>query len=197
MRGAYSENASDHNGEGVASDTIDQTNDGNLWSPWQELHVIAPLDHAPVVSVPVLSSTKAYRSLGRALRLTRVAAAPDVVPPQDDASQDGLGGDGCRDRFLHAELKLLAKNPPLRARAPREPCTRPIKAHGKQFFIAALEEVGSLAIIRCISHGCLFEDAMERPKQWADFGESALSLGYVLIAIGAHLKQGGLGRVRS
>ena len=104
--------------------------------------------------MPVLSSTNAYRSLGRALRLTRVAAAPDVVPPQDDASQDGLGGDGCRDRFLHAELKLLAENPPLRARAPREPCTGPIEAHGKQFFIAALEEVGSLAII-CISHGCL------------------------------------------
>ena len=106
------------------------------------------------ICMPVLSSANAYRSLGRALRLTRVAAAPDVVPPQDDASQDGLGGDGCRDRFLHAELKLLAENPPLRARAPREPCTGPIEAHGKQFFIATLEEVGSLAII-CISHGCL------------------------------------------
>src|SRR6516162_9460576 len=118
--------------------------------PTSSLHSII----SPVVSVPVLSSTNAYRSLGRALRLTRVAAAPDVVSPQDDASQDGLRGDGCRDRFLHAELKLLAENPPLRARAPREPCTGPIEAHGKQFFIATLEEVGSLAII-CISHGCL------------------------------------------
>jgi len=125
---------------------------------------------SPVVSVPVLSSTNAYRSLGRALRLTRVATAPDVVPPQDDASQDGLGGDGCRDRFLHAELKLLAENPPLRARAPREPCTGPIEAHGKQFFIAALEEVGSLAIIRCISHGCLFE-------RWSDPNNGGLRRG--------------------
>src|SRR5262245_10492877 len=96
----------------------------------------------------------------------------------DDASQDGLGGDGCRDRFLHAELKLLAENPPLRARAPREPCTGPIEAHGKQFFIVALEEVGSLAIIRCISHSCLFEDAMERPKQCAGrIGRPTLSRG--------------------
>jgi hypothetical protein len=144
-----------------------RADDGNLWRPWQEFRVIA------LFRCLVLSSTNTYRSLGRALRLTRVATTPDVVPPHDDASQYGLGGDGCRDGFLHAELKLLAENPPLRARAPREPCTGPIEAHGKQFFIAALEEVGSLAIIRCISHGCLFEDAMERPKQWADSGEGS------------------------
>ena len=56
---------------------------------------------------------------------------------------------------------------------------------------------GSLAIIRCISHGCLFEDAIERPKQWRTSARAALSLGYVLIASGAHLKQRGLGRARS
>src|SRR5215510_777873 len=56
----------------------------------------------------------AYRSLSGALRPTRVTAAPDVVAPRGDASKDGLGGDGCRDRLLHPEPKLLAKNPTLR-----------------------------------------------------------------------------------
>jgi len=74
---------------------------------------------------------------------------------------------------LERGRKRTCQNPTLRARAPRESCTGPIEAHGKQFFISALEEVGSLAIIRCIFHGCLFEDAMERPKQWADFGEGS------------------------
>ena len=101
--------------------------------------------------------TNPYRSLRRALRLTRVTAAPDVVASRGDTSKDGLRGDGCRDRPLHAELKLFAENPALRARAPRQSCTGLIEAHGKQFFIAALEEVGSLGIVRCISHGCLFD----------------------------------------
>jgi hypothetical protein len=101
--------------------------------------------------------SNAYRSLGRALRLTRITAAPDVVASRDDASKNGFGADGCRDRLLHAELKLFAENPALRARAPRESCTGPIEAHGKQLFIAALEEVGMLGIVRCITHGCLFE----------------------------------------
>src|SRR5262249_26272491 len=98
-----------------------------------------------------------YRSLRRALRLTRVTAAPDVVAPRSDTPKDGLRGDGCRDRPLHAELKLFAENPALRARAPRQSCTGLIEAHGKQLFFAALEEVGSLGIVRCISHGCLFD----------------------------------------
>src|SRR5262249_44425709 len=74
-----------------------------------------------------------------------------------DTPKDGLRGDGCRDRPLHAELKLFAENPALRARAPRQSCTGLIEAHGKQLFFAALEEVGSLGIVRCISHGCLFD----------------------------------------
>jgi hypothetical protein len=76
--------------------------------------------------------SNAYRSLGRALRLTRITAAPDVVASRDDASKNGFGADGCRDRLLHAELKLFAENPALRAQAPRESCTGPIEAHGKQ-----------------------------------------------------------------
>ena len=112
--------------------------------------------------------TNAHRSLRRALRLTRVTAAPDVVASRGDASKDGLRSDGCRDRPLHAELKLFAENPALRARAPRQSCTGLIEAHGKQFFIAALEEVSSLGIVRCISHGCLFDDVKERSmKHWS------------------------------
>ena len=95
--------------------------------------------------------TNAYRSLRRALRLTRVTAAPDVVASRGDASKDGLRSDGCQDRPLHAELKLFAENPALRARAPRQSCTGLIEAHGKQFFIAALEEVGSLGIVSWLS----------------------------------------------
>ena len=82
--------------------------------------------------------------------------APDVVALRSDASKDGLGGNGRRDRVLHAELKLFAENPALRARAPWESCTGPIEAHGEQFFRAALEEIRGLGIVvRCRVHRSL------------------------------------------
>ena|SRR5262245_13937599 len=43
--------------------------------------------------------TNTYRSLRRALGLTRVTAAPNVVAPRGDTPKDGLRGDGCRDRL--------------------------------------------------------------------------------------------------
>jgi hypothetical protein len=121
--------------------------------------------------------TNAYRSLRRTLRLTRVTAAPDVVASRGDTSNDGLRGDGCRDRPLHAELKIFAENPALRARAPRQSCTGLIKAHGKQFFIAALEEVGSLGIVRCISHGCLFDAAKGAIQEAQNSSQGSLTRG--------------------
>jgi hypothetical protein len=96
-----------------------------------------------------------HPSLGRALGPTRVTTAPDVVALRSDASKDGLGGDGRRDRVLHAELKLFAENPALCARAPRESCTGLIEAHGEQFLRATLEEVSGLGIVRCIAHRSL------------------------------------------
>jgi hypothetical protein len=56
---------------------------------------------------------------------------------------------------LHAELKLFAENPTLRARASWEFCTSPIEAHGEQFLRAALEEIRDLGIVRCIVHRSL------------------------------------------
>src|ERR1700674_424586 len=80
------------------------------------------------------------------------ARAPDVVALRGDASKDRLGRDGRRDRVLHAELKLFAENPTLRARAPRESRTGLIEAHSEQFLRAALEEIRGLGIVRCIVH---------------------------------------------
>ena len=82
--------------------------------------------------------------------------APDVVALRSDASKDGLGRDGRRDRVLHAELKLFAENPALRARARRESCTAPVEAHCEQFLRAALEEIRGLGIVvRCRVHRSL------------------------------------------
>src|SRR5437762_8631421 len=90
--------------------------------------------------------------LGCPFGSTGATGAPNVVALRSDASKDGLGRDGRRDRVLHAELKLFAENPALRARAPRESCAGPIEAHGEQFLRPALEEIRGLGIVRCIVH---------------------------------------------
>ena len=83
---------------------------------------------------------------------TGATGAPNVVALCSDASKDGLGRDGRRDRVLHAELKLFAENPALRARAPRESRTGLIEAHSEQLLRAALEEIRGLGIVRCVVH---------------------------------------------
>jgi hypothetical protein len=116
----------------------------------------AQRDQNPLLAIP---------SLGRALGPTRVTAAPHVVASCGDSSKDGLRGDVRRHRVLHPELKLLAENPPLRARAPRQACAVPIQAHGKQFFCAALEEISSLGIVRCIGHRGLSDGSKNRQQR--------------------------------
>lgn len=79
------------------------------------------------------------------LRPTDVA--PDVVPLVHDATDYGIGLDGCGHWILRAKLERLTELPSLRAAAPRNIPAGFVARYGEEFLSVALEQVSGSCIV--------------------------------------------------